>query len=186
MFSDFQNHNLGVPQIAPVFGLETGNVHFDGPHEDEDFGAQQVSGERRDRYRFRTSPLRNIALQPTFFHNGCFTRLEDAIAHHLDVRRSLATYDPEGAGVAPDLRSSQARMERLLAGVDPRVARPLRLTDREFDDLVEFVRTGLLDPRATPERFLALVPRELPSGLTLHEFEAGSAGQEPESINQKE
>jgi hypothetical protein len=77
-------------------------------------------------------------------------------------------------------------MERLLAGVDPRVARPLRLTDREFDDLVEFVRTGLLDPRATPERFLALVPRELPSGLTLHEFEAGSAGQEPESINQKE
>src|SRR5262245_14440886 len=37
MFSDFQNHRLGAPQLAPRFGLNSGNVHFDGPHEDEDF-----------------------------------------------------------------------------------------------------------------------------------------------------
>jgi cytochrome c peroxidase len=171
MFSDFRNHNLGVPQIAPAFGLETGNVHFDGPGADEDFGAAQLSGERRDRYSFRTSPLRNIALQPTFFHNGSFTRLEDAVRHHLDVRRSLEAYDPEAAGVAPDLRPSSAPAHRLLRGLDPLVARPLRLTRREIDDLVEFVRTGLLDPRATPERLLELVPQQLPSGLPLHEFE---------------
>jgi cytochrome c peroxidase len=173
MFSDFANHRLGVPQIAPVFGLDTGNVHFDGPHEDEDFGAEQITGERADRYKFRTSPLRNLALAPTFFHNGSFTRLEDAVRHHLDVQLSLAAYDPAVAGVDGDLLLSKAPTAHLVKDLDPLVAQPLVLTDQEFADLVEFVRTGLLDPRATPERLLALVPRELPSGLPLHDFTLG-------------
>src|SRR5690349_7641009 len=71
MFSDFKMHVIGVPQIAPAFG----NVAFDGPAANEDFGLEQVTGLARDRYKFRTSPLRNAALQPAFFHNGCFTRL---------------------------------------------------------------------------------------------------------------
>jgi cytochrome c peroxidase len=173
MFSDFANHGLGVPQIAPEFGLETGNVHFDGPGDDEDFGAEQITGDAGDRYKFRTSPLRNIALAPTFFHNGSFTRLEDAIEHHLNVRRSLARYTPRAAGVASDLRLSTASIRPLLKNLDPLVAEPLHLSHREFDDLVEFVRTGLLDDRATPERLLRLVPRELPSGLPLHDFVPG-------------
>jgi cytochrome c peroxidase len=173
MFSDFANHRLGVPQIAPVFGLDTGNVHFDGPHADEDFGAEQVSGDGADRYKFRTSPLRNIALQPTFFHNGSFTRLENAVRHHLNVQLSLAAYDPRVAGVAPDLTLSQAPIRHLLKDLDPLVAEPLELSGQEFDDLVEFVRTGLLDPRATPERLLALVPKALPSGRKTHDFQFG-------------
>ena len=173
MFSDFQNHRLGVPQVAPRFGLNTGNVHFDGPHDDEDFGAAQISGERADRYKFRTSPLRNIALAPTFFHNGSFTRLEDAIRHHLNVQLSLAAYDPRVAGVARDLTLSKAPIQHLLKDLDPLVAEPLALSEQEFDDLVEFVRTGLTDPRAKPERLLTLVPRELPSGLPVHEFQLG-------------
>jgi cytochrome c peroxidase len=171
MFSDFLNHGLAVPQIAPRFGLATGNVPFDGPHADEDFGQEQISGQRRDRYKFRTSPLRNISLQPTFFHNGCFTRLEDAIRHHLDVVQSARTYDPAAAGVALDLALSRAPFAWTLGSVAPQLRRPLKLTGGEFDDLVQFVRTGLLDPRATPERLLQLVPRELPSGLALHDFQ---------------
>jgi cytochrome c peroxidase len=170
MFSDFLNHNIGVPQLAPLFGLETGNVHFDGPNEDEDFGAEQISRDSADRYHFRTSPLRNIALAPTFFHNGCFTRLEDAVRHHLDVALSLAAYDTGLAGVDRDLAISSAPIADQLSDIDPLVAEPLELSDREFADLVHFVRTGLLDPRATPKRLLKLVPRELPSGLPLHEF----------------
>jgi len=173
MFSDFANHRLGVPQIAPVFGLDTGNVHFDGPHEDEDFGAEQISGDREDRYKFRTSPLRNVALQPTFFHNGSFTRLEDAVRHHLNVQLSLAAYDPRVAGVRGDLNLSRAPIEQLVKKLDPLIAEPLELNDQQFGDLVEFVRTGLLDERATPERLLSLVPRELPSGLATHDFQFG-------------
>jgi cytochrome c peroxidase len=171
MFSDFKNHRLGVPQIAPLFGLDMGNVHFDGPGDDEDFGAEQISGDPEDRYKFRTSPLRNIALQPTFFHNGCFTRLEDAIAHHLDAVGSARSYDPEEAGVAPDLRLSTAPVSAVLKDLHPLIAKPRKLKRDEFTDLVEFVRTGLLDPRATPARLLELVPGELPSGLPLHEFQ---------------
>ena len=85
MFSDFEMHVIGVPQIAPFFGVGTGNVIFDGPAQDEDFGLEQVTGNSSDRYKFRTSPLRNAALQPAFFHNGAFRRLDDAIRHHLDV-----------------------------------------------------------------------------------------------------
>src|SRR5262249_52026204 len=54
MFSDFKPHVLGVPQIAP----QNTNSVFDGPGADEDFGLEQISGKKADRYKFRTSPLR--------------------------------------------------------------------------------------------------------------------------------
>lgn len=92
MFSDFQMHVIGVPQIAPFFGINKGNVIFDGPGKDEDFGLEQITGNPADRYKFRTSPLRNVALQSAFFHNGSFTRLEDAIRHHLNVFDSGRNY----------------------------------------------------------------------------------------------
>ena len=62
MFSDFQMHMIGVPQIAPEFGVELGNVIFDGPCEDQDLGLEQITGNPADRYKFRTSPLRNPAV----------------------------------------------------------------------------------------------------------------------------
>ena len=44
MFSDFRMHVVGVPQIAPEFGAGKGNVIFDGPGQDEDFGLEQITG----------------------------------------------------------------------------------------------------------------------------------------------
>src|ERR1041384_2943580 len=49
MFSDFKEHVIGVPQIAPAVG----NVAFDGPGTNEDFGLEQVPGLAEDRYKFR-------------------------------------------------------------------------------------------------------------------------------------
>src|SRR5262249_56002243 len=37
MFSDFKERVIGVPQIAPKFGVGKGNVLFDGPGQTEDF-----------------------------------------------------------------------------------------------------------------------------------------------------
>ena len=171
MFSDFENHVLGVPQIAPVIGRGTGNVVFDGPGEDEDFGREQISGDPADRYGFRTSPLRNVALQPAFFHNGAFTRLEDAVVHHLNVVASAKAYDPAAAGVDPDLALRRGPIQPVLDRLDPRVARPAVLTPQEVEDLVAFVRDGLLDPDARPEKLCALVPKSLPSGRAVAAFE---------------
>ncbi len=171
MFSDFQQHRLGVPQIAPAFGIGTGNVIFDGPNSDEDFGLEQITHLAQDRYKFRTSPLRNVGLQPTFFHNGSFTRLEDAVRHHLDVVRSVQNYDPTRAGVAEDLSLSSAPVAAILEDLDPLVATPLELSKAEFKDLIEFLRTGLLDERASPQRLKHLIPHKLPSGLPVHKFQ---------------
>src|SRR5215468_6295346 len=103
MFTDFQERIIGVPQIAPFFRVGQSNIIFDGPGQDEDFGLEQINGNEADRYKFRTAPLRNLAVAPGFFHNGSFTRLEDAIRHHLNVYKSAQTYDPAEAGLPADL-----------------------------------------------------------------------------------
>jgi len=111
---------------------------------------------------FRTSPLRNIALQPAFFHNGSFTLLKDAVRHHLDVFASARNYDPVRAAIAEDLRNRSGPIEPVLSQIDPLLATPIRLSDDEFQCLVDFVREGLLDTRAEPAHFRKLVPQFLP------------------------
>jgi cytochrome c peroxidase len=171
MFSDFALHRIGGPQVFPQFGVGKGNVIFDGPGENEDFGAEQISGDPADRYKFRTAPLRNLALQPAFFHNGAFTRLEDAIAHHLQVFDSARGYDPAKAKVDRDLRHRLGPIEPVLERIDPLVAVPQRLSQTEMQALVKFVRTGLLDPRAKPEALCRLIPAAVPSGMPVSIFE---------------
>jgi cytochrome c peroxidase len=167
MFSDFAQHVIGIPQIAPAVG----NVTFDGPGANEDFGLEQVTGNASDRYAFRTSPLRNVALQPTFFHNGSFTDLKAAIRHHLNVIASASAYTPAGAGLDADLRGPMGPLAPVLARLDPLLATPIFLTDQQIDWLTIFVRDGLHDKRATPENLRKLLPKKLPSGLPMHVFE---------------
>jgi cytochrome c peroxidase len=138
MFSDFRHHVIGVPQSVPAFG----NVVFDGPGANEDFGLEQVTGNPDDRYLFRTAPLRNAAVMPAFMHNGVFVHLEDAIRHHLDPSTSAHQYTPRD-----------------------------QLSDEEFCQLVDFVRHGLLDPRILPRRLKPLVPKRVPSGSPTLDFE---------------
>ena len=167
MFSDFEEHVVGVPQIAPLVT----NATFAGPGANEDFGLEDVTGDPADRYAFRTSPLRNVALQPAFMHNGAFTTLEDAIAHHLDAFTSARAYDTATTGLDPDLMGPPGPVEPVLARLDDLLATPIELTDEQFADLVSFVRYGLLDPRASPDRLRRLVPAEVPSGRPTLTFE---------------
>jgi cytochrome c peroxidase len=167
MFSDFRQHVAGIPQIAPAVG----NVTFDGPGANEDFGLEQVTGNPNDRYAFRSSPLRNLALQPTFFHNGSFTRLEDAVSYHLDATGSALFYDPVAAGVDVDLQGPMGPIAPVLARIDPALATPITLTNDEFRQLVAFLRNGLLDPKANAHNLRKLIPARLPSGRAVHVFQ---------------
>jgi cytochrome c peroxidase len=160
MFSDFREHVVGVPQVVPAVT----NVAFDGPGADEDFGLEQATGSPADRYAFRTAPLRNVALQPAFMHNGAFTRLADAVRHHLAPAASARAYSPAAAGLAPDLRGRLGPVEPVLERLDPLLRAPAALADTEVADLVAFVAEGLLDPAARPERLRRLVPERLPGG----------------------
>ena len=169
MFSDFENHVAGIPQLAPPFGVSTSNMIYDGPDEDQDFGAMQISGDPADKYKFRTAPLRNIGLSPAFFHNGAFARLEDAIRFHLDPTQS---YNPSAAGIDADLtvrmgpRVEESYFHPLFknGGID--------LSEAQIRDVTQFVKTGLLDPRAKKENLCDLIPKSVPSKLKVLTFEA--------------
>jgi cytochrome c peroxidase len=167
MFSDFRMHVAGIPQIAPAVG----NVTFDGPGANEDFGLEQVTGDPADRYAFRTSPLRNLALQPSFFHNGAFTDLADALRYHLDALGSAPSYSPAAAGLDADLQGPQGPLAPVLARLDPQLSTPLVLSEEEFNQLLAFLRTGLQDPRATPHNLRKLIPGSLPSGRPVANFQ---------------
>lgn len=167
MFSDFRQHVAGIPQIAPAVG----NVAFDGPGGNEDFGLEQITGNSLDRYAFRSSPLRNLALQPTFFHNGSFTRLEDAVRYHLDAIGSAPSYNPALAGVDADLQGPMGPIAPVLARIDPALATPIVLSSDEFHQLIAFLRTGLLDPKANPHELRKLIPARVPSGRPVHIFQ---------------
>lgn len=177
MFSDFEEYNIGVPQISPAFGVGKGNTIFDGPGQDEDFGLEQITGDSNDRYRFRTAPLRNLAVQPAFFHNGSFTRLEDAIRHHLNVYESARNYNPACAGVERDLRHV-GPIEPVLMTLTPELKNPISLERYELQDLVAFIRDALQDERVTKKKLCAFIPDSVPSGRPLLRFTGCEQGHE--------
>ncbi|MEP7381573.1 MAG: cytochrome c peroxidase [Gemmatimonadota bacterium] len=158
MFSDFRQHVAGTPQVMPALT----NVTFDGPATNEDFGLEQVSANLADRYAFRTSPLRNVALQPAFMHNGAFTALEPAMRYHLDATAGAANYTP--AHLPPDLRGPIGPLQPVVERLDPLLRVPVPLSEPEFAWLLDFVRDALLDPDARPTLLRRLIPDRLPSG----------------------
>jgi cytochrome c peroxidase len=167
MFSDFQTHSIAVPQLVP----RVTNNQFDGPSANEDFGREEVTGDPADRYAFRTPPLRNLAVQPAFMHDGAFTSLRAAIQHHLDPAASLSAYDPAAQGLPDDMRGPIGPTSPLLAKRDPRLTDPMVLSDQELNDLQAFVAEALLDPRALAPHLRTLVPDRVPSGRPTLQFE---------------
>lgn len=167
MFSDFEDHVIGVPQVTP----SVGNVPFDGPGANEDYGLEQQTGDPDDRYKFRTQPLRNVALQPTFMHNGAYRCLEDAIRQHLEPFRMARDYTV--GHLDPTMKGALGPSEPVLDRLHDFIPLAAQLSDEDFAKLVEFVRVSLTDSDARPEKLRSLVPASVPSGLPVHNFQFG-------------
>jgi hypothetical protein len=95
-------------------------------------------------------------------HNGAFVHLEDAIRYHLDATAGSGAYST--ALLPADLRGAPGPSQPVLDRLDPRLRTPVRLDEDELDALVDFVRNGLLDPAAAPQRLRRLIPQKLPGG----------------------
>src|SRR5262249_2026185 len=108
------------------------------------------------------SPLRNVALQPAFMHNGAFTTLDDAIWYHLNAVGNAAWYDTKK--LPSDLRGPTGPILPVIARLDPLLRGHVALSAQDFAALVDFVRDGVLDPEAKPENLRRLIPERLPSG----------------------
>jgi cytochrome c peroxidase len=168
LFSDFENHNIGVPQVGPgTAQSDLSDPTYRGLRT-WDFGLEEINGNSNDRFKFRTPPLRGVALSSPYMHNGAFTKLEDAIRHHADPEASYANYDI--SQIEPDMRAADG-LKPMGPVFDPRNPVVLGrgsgqtridLTDAEIADLIEFLK-ALTDPRMLDTASLA--PKQVPSGL---------------------
>jgi cytochrome c peroxidase len=162
-FTDHQFYALGVPQIGPGFGGV-------GNDKREDFGREGVTLNVKDRYKFITPPLRNVALTGPWGHDGAYATLEGIVRHHLDPKRSLYQYD-----ASQRILPSRPDLDELdiIALLNPATTRDIasrveirgvRLNSNEFNDLMQFLH-ALTDPKAHNLR--KTVPSRVPSGATL-------------------
>ena len=151
-FSDEQFHNVAIAQIGPGVG--------DGASRRDDFGRMRVTGAADDRYRFRTSPLRNVELTGPYGHDGAITSLRAFVEHYSESDTKLLGYDP--SQLEPALRGTAldnaaailAQRDTLLSGVvfSPEIA----------DKLMQYM-SALTDDRA--RNLSRVVPVRVPSGL---------------------
>lgn len=166
--TDHAFHAIGAPQIGPGKG--------DGMTGREDFGRERVTGEWRDRFKFRTPTLRNVALTGPYGHAGAHATLSAMIRHHIDPESGLFDYDRTQAVLPsrPDLDAidfslfdepGQPAIVDIANAVRPNLM-PKNLTDREINQLVAFLEAltgdGSQDLRDD-------IPDRVPSGLPVNE-----------------
>jgi cytochrome c peroxidase len=85
-FSDEQFHNVALAQFGPGEG--------DGSTLRDDFGRMRVTGKEDDRYRFRTTPLRNVELTGPYGHDGAVGELRAFVDHYSESDLKLLAFDP--------------------------------------------------------------------------------------------
>lgn len=163
LLSDMGFHAIAMPQIGPGKG--------NGLSGREDWGRFLVTGRLEDKFRFRTPPLRNVALTAPYGHAGAYRTLEEVVTHHLDPVASLYAYrcEPPKPSRA-DLNALDCQVMDDPEAVDA-IARanelqPIRLSGPEIADLVAFLG-ALTDDDSVDLRLD--VPDSLPSGIPLAE-----------------
>jgi cytochrome c peroxidase len=156
--TDMKYHNIAAPQIGPGVGKSA----------PLDLGRGGITNKPEDKFKFRTPPLRNVALTGPWMHSGAYTTLEAAVRHHLNPRESLRNYDPTQLNLR--YRDMVHNREIIAAGVlntvDGVVANPIDLSDQEFSDLMEFLQS-LTDPKVLD--WYNEIPKKVPSGLPLNQ-----------------
>lgn len=151
-FSDEQFHNVAVAQIGPGQG--------NGESRRDDFGRMNVTHQTSDRYRFRTTPLRNVELTGPYGHDGAILTLRGFVEHYSESDKKLLAFDPSPLEPAlrgtllPNASAILAQRDTLLNGVV--------LTDTLVNKLMAYMG-ALTDAAARDLR--RITPDRVPSGL---------------------
>ncbi len=141
-FTDYGFVALGAPRNAQL-PANADPTHYDlglcGPLRTDLIGKAAYCG------RFMTPSLRNAATRQTFFHNGTFHSLRDAIAFYAQRDSAPEKWYPRDADGR--VRKFDDLPGQYHANVDTappfgrRVGDAPALTDREIDDLIAFLQT---------------------------------------------
>lgn len=156
LLTDQQHYNIAVPQLGP------GKSPFDPL----DLGRFLETAKPRDRFRFRTPPLRNVAETGPWMHNGAYNDLTDVIRHHARPGTSLFRYDPDRSLDQEEVRETvlndPATKVMVIANLDWKV-RPWYLGNRDIRDIEAFLRA--MTAPDFQARLDATIPASVPSGL---------------------
>ncbi len=145
--SDFEMHNTLVPQVGA-----------------EDTGAEEVTGDPRDRFAFRTPPLRNVELTAPYGHNGTFVTLEDFLEHYDDPEDELMDYNPDV--LEPALRSAVVPNQLEMLETRSNDLRNVNLGGQALSNLHAFME-ALTDEETRDT--LSVIPNRVPSGLPVND-----------------
>ena len=138
--------------------VATPQFNSDTVAEPYDEGRFEVTGVKRDLFKFKTPPLRNLALTGPYMHNGAFATIEEAVDHYNDPKQGLADFTLDQVDLSnytdnfvidKDVRRNKLRVNLISIG---EVRRGINLTELERADLIQFLKTGLLDYRFQPNR----------------------------------
>jgi cytochrome c peroxidase len=151
-FSDEKFHDVAVAQFGPGKG--------NGPSLRDDFGRMNITGDETEKYRFRTSPLRNVELSAPYGHDGAITNLREFIAHYSESDKKLLAYDP--MQLDPSLRPTLLPNSADIIAQRDTIIIGVVLTDSIVNALTDYM-SALTDDRARNLSFVT--PRRVPSGL---------------------
>jgi cytochrome c peroxidase len=127
-FKEANFHNTGLYNLDARGAYPAGNQ-----------GLYELSGEDRDRGRFRAPSLRNVAVTAPYMHDGSVATLEEALLHYARGGRKVDSGAGAGGG---SLKPNKSLF-----------VRPFDLTEQEKQDVLEFLRS-LTDPELlTDPRF---------------------------------
>jgi cytochrome c peroxidase len=137
--------NLGLAD-HPLQALNRAGRN-DPNHRDD--GRREVTFRDSDAFKFRTLTLRQLRDAKFFFHNGLFTSVKDVVRYF-------------NAGVPQDAQAAAASTftTRFSHPRGPGSPRGLGLSERQVDDLTDFIENGLydrafvhFDPNSTTDTF---------------------------------
>ncbi|MBI3370984.1 MAG: hypothetical protein HY017_04390 [Betaproteobacteria bacterium] len=137
-FSNGEFHDTGIPffvkggvdpgRHAGIQRLGADRFNLLGNYNDDRSGdsatkTRHVDAQHRNFGEFKTPSLRNVELSAPYMHNGRFATLREVVLHYSEIRADRLHSDGEA------------------------LLKPLKLSPREADDLVAFLRS-LTDPQA--------------------------------------
>lgn len=135
--TSFGFQNIGVPQIGP--GVKDG----------DDKGLMEFTKAETHKYRFRVSPLRNIALTAPYMHSGAFKTMWEVIDHYDNPVKSMQSFNwnPKHPRYREDLKldTRSDRMQERIRTHAMNLPRSLALTQEDKKDLYCFLMVALTD-----------------------------------------
>lgn len=138
LFSDQDFHASGLPAFGP------GRTRRFDPMA-RDVGRMGVTDDREDAYKFRTLPLRNVALTAPYGHNGAYPDLRSMIRHMANPVGEAARWQPRLAHLPRvdwlaqadfAIRQDRLEMARQREAVD---WQPVHLRAEEVADIEAFL-----------------------------------------------